>query len=41
MSLLSKYQRPRTNAKTTEKDSTIPCSEITFPKIQKPNATPR
>ena len=38
---LSKYQRPRTNSKTMKKNSTILCSEIIPPKIQKPHPTPR
>ena len=41
MSLLSKYQRLRTSSKTTKKDSTILDSEITSPKVQKPNPTPQ
>ena len=38
---LSKYQRPTTNSQATKKNSTILCSEITPPKIQKPLPTPR
>ena len=41
MTTLSKYQRPRTNSKATKKNSTILCSEITPPKIQKPLPNPR
>ena len=37
---LSKYQQPRTNSKSTKKNSTIHCSEITPPKIQTLHSTP-
>ena len=37
MTTLSKYQRPSPNWKTTKKNSTILCLEITPPKIQNPS----
>ena len=41
MPTLSKFQWPRARSKTTKKNNTIICSEITPHKIQKPHPTSR